>query len=187
MNKVIITEDDLNRVENLQSISVEEAKTYFWLPGEINVKGDINKAGHCAWESCPTDITKGECCELKEDPERVVPDEHIIHAVDYDIKVKAKIYRHRNRSISLLKWARNLIIPQKKINNKPLITVRAVKNKKYSADKPEIKQQDHKHEEDLDGHEKIFSVGPRSNTWITKSLIIWILRKQVVDKVGKSM
>ena len=211
MNKIIISDEDLHRVENLQSISVEEAKTYYWLPGEIKIKGNINQAGHCAFKSrCKTDPTKGEHCTFIEDP-NAEPEEYTIHDVDYDIKVKPKKYKHGRISKSIMKWARNLIIPQKNIHNKPIITVCPVKNKKDSTDKPEIKQQDHEynepiitvqkdsadkperkqqdheHGEDLDGHEKIFCLGPKSNTWVTKSLIVWMLRKQVVDKVGKSM
>ncbi len=82
--------------------------------------------------------------------------------------VPAHQIQHNNVVNSILKWSRNVIIPKKRYNNFPKITV------KYNFKKQPF--EDH-----------VYSFGPKSNSWITESHIKWIVRKQVWQRVGRGM
>ena len=148
--------------------SVDKA---LFIDGALHLSVDLNRVGQCGMkiygnhESFQNSTNK--YCKFIQ--ERGPVNEEIIYSLHGNIRTK-ETYSHFYKTRSLLAWARTINLQEPDVDEDKVAKL-FVSFGGYN----------------YEFEEEVFSVGYRTKVFITESLLLWVIRKNIVDKIGYGM
>lgn len=136
----------------------------------------MNQAGFCIQHFNQKKMSQQYCIynivKQKEINNKCINNIHVISR-DFNINTKEVILQHRVQhnyvKRTYFKWARGMVIPDENFKNKPICTI------KYKNGDNEMET------------EEVYSVGEKSNLFITSKLIQWLIHGELILKRTKGI
>lgn len=163
-----------HNVQNQTQIAIDKAEKLLYLKKHIKIKGRLNECGNCQ-NSETTHNTFTKYCkfiEKKNHKPKETDPTFIIQTPDYNITAN-KYFGHIYRVKSILQWGRTINITNTSLSNDdiPKVVVEHIFRDDDSKQSCIINDQ-------------IYSLRAKGHLFVTESMLKWIIRKQLIDKIG---